>query len=88
MAYTAAFLLITVGLLLRFIAHKAIDERSMAKKRTVFSGHYTAESSTPSASASAEVGGFSRVYNSIWLHALRGVHAVGIVSVKKKAWCA
>jgi hypothetical protein len=86
MAYGAAFLLVTVGLLMRVLAHKAIEERSLLKKQSVFGpplplplGRDDKCEELPSPD-----GAVRRVYTRVWLYSMEFLQLIHVISVKRK----
>ena len=76
MAYAAAFLLLTVGILMRVLGHKAIAERSEVKKRQ--SGGRATDISLSSD------GILARTSWELWLLSMRFLQFVKIISVRRK----
>lgn len=82
MAYGAAFLLLSLGILMRVLGHKAIAERSLVKK---MQSNFSPVAGNPESSPQVTEEDFvSRVSKNVWLSSMRFLQLVGVVSVRRK----
>lgn len=83
MAYAAAFLLLTVGVLMQVLGHKAIAERSLAKKQSAFKPIAVAVAGSDGPALGRE-GALTRARKQVWFKSMQFLQFVGVVSVKRK----
>jgi len=82
MSYSAAFLLLTLGILMRVLGHKAIAERSLVKK--LQSSFRPIAGEVESSPVVSEEGLVTRLSKNVWLSCMQFLQLVGVVSVRRK----
>lgn len=80
MAYGAAFLLLSVGILMRVLGHQAIQERSLVKKGSVFKLGCGNDDGILKQSN----GILALTNKQVWIWVMQFMQFVGIISVRRK----